>query len=281
MFSFIDESFANVNITNESKLKETKEEQEKKRNFHNNNGFNDSFNYVTNYLKIEETKINFEYLFNRLVKFILKHNQKQFKPKQNNADFKYFLHVNGGASIKYNGEKYGLNLCDITSDIDVNIYPLEKIPNTRINIVNSLIKSLKQEYPKYYISVMYQKNAVSILINGIKTLDIVIDNYKKNSNFSEFMKRYYKNPDVKTYFENLVKNYTDNPSSDNLVKLTFTTLDLEHDNTLRLIDYNQNKIKESSDIEKINELKLKIIRYNKKLEYIKQAITNRSNLINK
>ena len=30
---------------------------------------------------------------------------------------------------------------------------------------------------------MYQKNAVSILMNGIKTLDIVIDNYKKNSNF--------------------------------------------------------------------------------------------------
>jgi hypothetical protein len=276
MYSFIQETIENFNNMTE---KEIKEELEKKKNFNNNISYNNTFNYVTTYLKIKETKLNFESLFNPLINFILKHNKKHFK--KNNNEYKYFIHVIGGASIKYNVEKYNVKMNNLTYDIDINIVPLENIPNMKIAVINHISQSLKKEFPNFYISIEYLHNAVSILINGIKTFDLMfIDNYNKiSSEYAKILINYYRYNNIKNYFDNLIKIYSNNYTLENLEKITFSSLDLELEVMNPLINYFENKIKEKTDIKKINDLKNKINRYNKKLEYIKVAIENRNKII--
>ena len=244
-----------------------------KKQFNNNTSFNNCFNYITNYLKINENEIDFNKLFNPLINFILKHNKKQFY--QNNDEYKYFLHVKGGANIKYQAQQQNINIENLTSDIDIDIVPLENIPNMRITIINNLKDALQKEFPNYLVTIEYHLVAISIIISGIKIFDIwFIDEYEKISNiFTQTIINYYKN--IYGYYKELINYYNSNYNFENLEKITFLSIYLELEINIKLLAYYDNILKNKknkNNKKKINELYDKIKRYDKKIDYIKKII---------
>ena len=241
-----------------------------KKQFNNNTEFNNSFNYVSNHLKFKDNKVDFEKLFRPIINFILKHNKKQFY--QNNYEYKYFFHIKGGANIKYKAEKQKINMDNLTSDIDIDIVPLENIPNMKITIINNLKESLQKEFHNYLVSIEYHLISISIVIGGIKILDIwFIDEYERISNvFTKTITNYYNN--VYNYYERITDYYQNNDTLENLEKITFLSIDLEFEVTINLFNYYENIFKNKKNKKNINELYHKIKRYNKKIEYIKNLL---------
>jgi hypothetical protein len=64
----------------------------------------------------------------------------RYKFGKNYSKSKCFIHIWGGASIKYKMNRYGLFDKNITNDIDIVIVPFENNPDIRIKLINILSK---------------------------------------------------------------------------------------------------------------------------------------------
>jgi len=242
-------------------------------------------NYITNNLKLSnKEEINFDLVFNALMEFCLKFNKNKFG--KNYSTSKCFIHIRGGASIKYKFNRYGLFDKDITNDIDIIMIPFENNPNVRIKLIEKFAIALKKELPKYMWTYKINKTVTKFYLNNLKIFDVVFydnvqpwfndfDDSQDKKNLS------YNYNSIDDYFSSLKKLFEfklDNQET--LEKVTFTSLEYEYQSLKLLINfYNKKYIedikklkdKNASEIEiydKKQNIKNKIHRYNKKLFYL-------------
>jgi hypothetical protein len=253
--------------------------------------YNQYINHISNNLKIsKKDDINFDLVFDSLMNFCLKFNNYKFG--KNYSKSKYFIHIWGGASLKYKMNRYGLNVNNITSDIDVVFVPFENNPNIRIKLVEKFIYGLKKELPNYMWRYTIDNMLVRIYLNNIKIFDVVFyDKIRpwyldfKNDNMIIVIKKL--NLTVDEYFENLKKMFEyDLVNQEILEKVTFTSLEFDYYTILLLMDMYDKKY--IDDIKKLKEenanpikiyeqkkfIKNKMVSYKKKLFYLTHMMTH-------
>jgi hypothetical protein len=223
------------------------------------------------------------------MEFCLKFNSEKFGI--NYSKSKFFIHLKGGASIKYKLNRYGLLSEKITNDIDIVIVPFENNPNIRIKLIEEFTTSLRKEFPNFVFTYKIGDKSTKLYLHNNKVFDIVFYDtilpwYKLYDNCQDkkVFKKINKNNSVHDYFDNLKKIFESNLDNfENLEKVTFTSLEFEYNNIILLKKhykkmYNDiiKKIKENTsditiynqNILKKNKIKNKIINYNKKLFYL-------------
>ena len=242
-------------------------------------------NYVNTNYKLSED-INFNLIFDSLMEFCLKFNSEKFGINYSKSNF--FIHIKGGASIKYKLDRYGLLSEKITDDIDIVIVPFENNPNIRIKLIEEFAISLKKELPNFDWKYKISDKSTKFYLNGIKIFDIVFyDNinpwYKvfHDNQDRKVFKKINKHNSVHDYFEKLKKKFESNIYNfEDLEKVTFTSIEFEYNNIITLKKYFKNiynnlniKMKEENVSENLifnqkNKIKNKIINYDKKLFYL-------------
>ncbi len=256
--------------------------------------YNDYINYINNNLKLPiKDDFNFDLVFDALMEFCLKFNKNKFG--KNYSTSKCFIHIRGGASIKYKFNRYGLFDKNITNDIDIVMIPFENNPNVRIKLIEKFAVALKKELPKYMWTYKINKKVTMFYLNNLKIFDVVFyDNIKpwfndfNDSQDKKVLSNNYNSID--DYFSDLKKLFESKlDNQETLEKVTFTSLEYEYQSLKLLINfYNKKYIEDikklknnnASEIEiydkKLN-IKNKIYRYNKKLFYLSHMMIHDKN----
>jgi len=256
--------------------------------------YNDYIKYINNNLKISNKKeINFYLLFDALMEFCLKFNKNKFG--KNYSSSKCFIHIWGGASIKYKMNRFGLLDNNITNDVDIIIVPFENNPNIRINLIEKFAISLKKELSNFAWTYIISEKSTKFYLNGIKIFDIVFydtvkpwfNDFKNTDKLIQIIGKLNQYKSVDDYFSNLKILFEfDLNNQETLEKVTFTTLEFDYQSIKLLLDlYNKKyyedikKLKDNnaSDIDIYNEkqnIKNKIYKYKKKLFYLSHIMIN-------
>lgn len=249
--------------------------------------------YINNNLKLSNKEdINFDLIFDALMEFCMKFNKYKFG--KNYSSSKCFIHIRGGASIKFKFNRYGLFDKNITNDIDIVMIPFENNPNVRIKLIENFAIALRKEFPKYVWIYKINKKLTNFYLNNIKIFDVVFyDNVKpwfndfNNSLDKKILSKNYNSID--DYFNNLKKMFESNlDNQETLEKVTFTSLEYDYQSLKLLIDlYNKKYIEDikklkdnnASEIkiyDKKQNIKNKIYRYKKKLFYLSHIMVHNS-----
>jgi hypothetical protein len=128
--------------------------------------------YKNKYLKLKEQYGGnlFEQLFPYLINYIIEFNKTDggslFSPNR-------FLHVKGGASIKYHIMKnqVPIDTTNITSDIDLFLVCDEEEVNQHIE---SFLSGLKTHFSQYNWTHKIDGALLTILVNGIDIIDLTV-----------------------------------------------------------------------------------------------------------
>jgi hypothetical protein len=124
-----------------------------------------------NYSVLKPDEYNFDNLFDKLIDFCLEYNYS--KSGKNYSSSKCFIHVKGGASIKYKMKKSGLPNNNITDDIDIILVPFENNPEIRIKLVEEFMDELKKKFNNFSCSYEFDNKLFQIYMNYVKIFDIV------------------------------------------------------------------------------------------------------------
>lgn len=221
------------------------------------------------------------------MEFCLKFNRNKFG--KNYSSSKFFIHIRGGASIKYKFNRYGLFDKNITNDIDLIIIPFENNPDIRIKLLEKFNVALKKEFPKYMWRYTIENLKIKFYINDIKIFDIVFydninpwyKNYEQTEIHTTVIRKLNNFILLDEYFNSLKKLFElELDNQETLEKVTFTSLEYEYQALKLLIDISNKKYIENvkqlkynnaSEIEIYNikaKIKNKIYRYKKKLFYL-------------
>ena len=245
-------------------------------------------NFINNYNKLQKLEnINFDLLFNSLMDYCMKFNSDNFG--KNYSSSKCFVHIWGGASIKYKMNMYGLNIDRITSDIDIIIIPFENNPDIRIKLIEEFTNGLKKELPNFMWTHKIGNLITRLYLNENKIIDIVFyDNinpwykdYQQTDIFTSVIRNLYKFKSVDEYFIHLKKLFeSELIDNQKLQKVTFTSIEFDYQSLKLLIElYNYKYINEIKKMKEKNVpdkeiynmkklIKNKIRKYRKKLFYI-------------
>ena len=248
-------------------------------------------NYINDNLKLSnKEEINFDLLFDSFMDFCMKFNKSKFG--KNYSSSKCFIHIRGGASIKYKFNRYGLFDKNITNDIDIIIIPFENNTTVRIKLIEKFAIALKKELPKYTWTYKINNKVTIFYLNNLKIFDIVFyDNIKpwfNDFNDSQDKKVLSSNYNkIDDYFNSLKKLFEFKLDNQEILeKVTFTSLEYEYQSLKLLIDlYNKKYIEDikklkdnnASEIKIYNQklnIKNKIHRYNKKLFYLSHIMVH-------
>jgi|688.fasta_scaffold455669_2 hypothetical protein len=173
----------------------------------------------------------FDTLFENLVKSLIVYNTEQLKDSMF-SDETTFVHIKGGASIKYQLMRENIDSQNITNDIDLFLV-VGRYDNS-LDELNRLIKFLEENISNYSWTVNNNGKLYTLSVNGIQMVDITIyDSSYVDMNLGSSMFYYaitqlgYDSYD--DYFDELYKidyyEYDNNPQL--LYKKTFTSLNLE------------------------------------------------------
>jgi hypothetical protein len=224
-----------------------------------------------NYSVLKPDEYNFDNLFDKLIDFCLEYNYS--KSGKNYSSSKCFIHIKGGASIKYKMKKSGLPNNKITDDIDIILVPFENNPEIRIKLVEEFMDELKKKFNNFSCSYEFDNKLFQIYMNYVKIFDIVFyDNVRpfyKDFNCSIWTNiiKKLKFNSVDEYFIQLKNKFKSDLNNFNtLENVTFTSLEFDKNYLiLLLLKYNKELNK---TIDKVNFYKNKIIKDSKKLKYI-------------
>ena len=213
-----------------------------------------------------------------------------------------FIHIFGGASIKYYINKNKINNNYLTSDIDGSIICFYNDDDNKLKLINSFVNGLKITFPCYIWKYEIRNNHlldysnhlelipifIKIYVNNYKLFELTIYNLnqnKMNNSFSSAVKQIY-NINMDDYYTYLLQNH--NNDNEIILKLTVSNLILEKQSLINIINtyahlltyknYNILEkyikhidllIKNEPDIYKINTYKLRLTRLlNKKRDPI-------------
>ncbi len=258
--------------------------------------YNNYIKYINNNLKLsKQAKINFDDLFDQLMSYCLEYNKEKFG--LNYSSTKCFIHVKGGACIKYNMIKLGLDSKETTDDIDLIMVPFENNPNIRIKLIEEFIDGLKKKFNKYMWTFEADNKLTQIYLNDMKIFDIVfydsIDPWYNHFVGGYIFPTVIKNlgsgekQDTEEYFNKLKKLFeSDYTNIKTLEEVTFTSLKYNKQ-ALLLIKENVKDIytKQINELKKlsgnhekeIREIELTLVnrinRYNQKLEYVNKMLS--------
>lgn len=250
--------------------------------------YNDYINYINNNLKLSnKEEINFDLIFDSLMEFCMKFNKYKFG--KNYSSSKCFIHIWGGASIKYKMNRYGLHSKRITNDIDIVMVPFENNPEIRIKLIEKFAYGLRKELPNYMWRYTIGNLLTRFYLNNIKIFDVVFydtvkpwfNDFKNTDTLVQIIGKLNQYKSVDDYFSSLkILFESDLNNQETLEKVTFTTLEFDYQSLKLLLDlYNKKyyedikKLKEENATEKKifdhkNFIKNKIGTYTKKLFYI-------------
>jgi hypothetical protein len=244
--------------------------------------------FINKHLKLSTPKnSDFDSLFDSLIQYCIKFNSDKFG--QNYSSTKCFIHIKGGASIKYKMNKYGLHSEGITPDIDIIVVPFENNPDIRIKLIEEFVYGLRKDLVDFMWTFKTENNITQIYLNGNKIFDMVFyDNinpwykyYEQTDIFPGVIKKLNKFKSVDEYFVHLKKLFeTDFNNYEILEEVTFTSLEFDNESLIQLIE--KDKSKYISQIRKLKDskasdkniydikqrMKNKIGKYEKKLYYV-------------
>lgn len=177
--------------------------------------------YYINYLggSISDKTINFEVLFYRIIDFIIEFNNSTL---QNNifGDANY-IHIKGGASVKYHLSKKDINTQNLTSDIDILMILSEE--SEKQEFLSDFINKLINKFPDYSINLIEEKGLLTVTFNNLKLIDITfssdpIDMSDDSSMFVHSLKKLSTSP--QDYYISVL-------FSENIEEITFTSPNFE------------------------------------------------------
>ncbi len=133
--------------------------------------------YKNKYLKMKNQKGGnlFETLFPGIIEYCINYN-RTLTDMGNMFGSNRFVHIKGGASIKYHLSKLGLpidSFVGITSDIDMY---LVSEPDEVENNLTEFLSGLYIKFPGYQWSTVNKNGLVTISVNGTDIIDITIFN---------------------------------------------------------------------------------------------------------
>ena len=212
--------------------------------------------YKNKYLKLKNQSGGtlFEILFYSIIKYCIEYNENAVDMKEL-LGYNFFVHIKGGASIKYHLMKQELPIHlhqGITSDIDM--YFVSR-PDKVDEDIRLFLFQLQNKFRDYDWSPSVNNGLITISVNGVNIIDITIytDTYvepdPENSMFSYALNKMgFVNH--RTYFDML--------NQSNLVEQkTFTSLQFEKFATIKGIQIQQNYLDDVSDWERIADIFLK------------------------
>ena len=200
-------------------------------------------NYFLKYKKYKNKCFNiknqiggnlFELVFENVIKYCIEYNKTENERETLFGDDNRFVHIKGGASIKYHLIKNGAPLeyhQNITSDID--LFLVCEADDVIVNLT-TFVDGLKLKFPEYSINLKNNNGLYVITFNEIDIIDITIFNehyVEPDSDTSMFL--YAINNlgyvDHEKYFKELEKiSYDDILENYSLLETkTFTSLKLE------------------------------------------------------
>jgi hypothetical protein len=192
--------------------------------------------YKNKYLKLKNQIGGnlFEILFSDIIKYCIEYNETAIEMKEM-IGYNYFVHIKGGASIKYHLMKRELPIHQgITSDIDMYfVSKADKVDDD----VRVFLLGLQTKFSDYAWSPSINNGLITISVNGVNIIDITIytDTYiesdPENSMFSYALN--------KMGFENHHSYFNMLNQSELVEQKTFTSLEFEKFATMKGIQIQQ------------------------------------------
>lgn len=183
--------------------------------------------------------IDFEKIYENIIRFIISYNKIQMVNKDLFGEINY-LHIKGGASIKYHLNEAKILTKDITNDIDI-LFLIDNIEEKkeRIDTFFLTLKSTKY-FKNFDWNLNYSNGLYVIQKDNINLIDITIydpnfDIKDETSIFGYALQKLRFN-NIEQYYNTIVK-------SDNIKLISFTSLKFELFSTEKAIQVYENYIK--------------------------------------